>query len=92
MNGCVKNVQRLSTAGLRLNKDKCVFMATEATYLGYRIDEKGLHPIKEKFRAIVEAPAPTNVSELRSYLGLLNYSGRFLPNLSSVLATMHELL
>ena len=85
-------LQRLSAAGLRLNKDKCVFMATEATYLGYRIDEKGLHPIKEKVRAIVEAPAPTNVSELRSYLGLLNYYGWFLPNLSSVLAPMHELL
>ena len=85
-------LQRLSAAGLRLNKDKCVFMATETTYLGYRIDEKGLHPIKEKVRAIVEAPAPTNVSELRSYLGLLNYYGRFLPNLSSVLAPTHELI
>lgn len=31
-------LQRLSTAALCLNKDKCVFMASEATYLGYRID------------------------------------------------------
>ena len=54
--------------------------------------EPGIHPIKEKVRAIVEVPAPTNVSELRSYLGLLNYYGQFLPNFSSVLAPMHELL
>lgn len=85
-------LQKLSGAGLRLNKDKCVFMAAEVVYLGYRIDAKGLHPIKEKVRAIVDAPAPTNVTELRSYLGLLNYYGRFLPNLSSVLAPLHELL
>ena len=55
-------------------------MVSEATYLGYRIDEKGLHPIKEKVRAIVEVPATTNVS------------WDSLTNLSSVLAPMHELL
>lgn len=65
-------------------------MATEATYLGYRIDEKGLHPIKENVRAIVETPTPRNVPEFRSYLGLLNYYGEFLPNL--YLVTMLELL
>lgn len=65
-------------------------MATEATYLGYRIDEKGLHPIKEKVRAIVETPTLRNVPEFRSYLGLLNYYGEFLPNL--YLVTMPELL
>lgn len=62
-------LQRLSTADLRLNKDKCFFLATEATYLRYRIYEKELHPIQEKIRANVEAPTPTNFSELRSYLG-----------------------
>ena len=70
----------LSTAALCVNKDKCVFMVSEATYLGYRIDEKGLHPTKEKVRAIVEVPAPTNVS------------WDSLTNLSSVLAPMHDLL
>lgn len=73
-------LQSLSTAALCVNKDKCVLMVSEATYLGYRIDEKGLHPIKEKVRAIVEVPAPTNVS------------WDSLTNLYSVLASMHELL
>lgn len=40
----------------------------------------------------MEAPAPTNVTELKSYLGLLNYYGRFLPSLSTLLAPLHELL
>ena len=42
-------------------------------YLGHRIDEYGIHPTVEKVRAIKEAPKPTCVKELRSYLGLANY-------------------
>ena len=42
--------------------------------------------------AITKAPAPTNVPELRSFLGLLNYYGRFIPNLASLLHPLNELL
>ena len=66
-------LSRLSTAGLRLNVDKCTFMAPEVTYLGYRIDKEGLHAVKEKVQAVSMAPAPRNTKELRSYLGCLNY-------------------
>ena len=51
-----------------------------------------LHPVPEKARAITDAPAPSNVSELRSYLGMLQYYVRFLPNLSSELSPLHDLL
>ena len=61
-------------------------------YLGHRIDNQGLHPIVEKVEAIRDAPAPTNVSELRSYLGLLTYYSKFLPNMSTVLAPVYRLL
>nr|XP_023659478.1 uncharacterized protein K02A2.6-like [Paramormyrops kingsleyae] len=40
----------------------------------------------------MEAPTPKNVSELKSYLGLLNYCNKFLPNLATLLAPLHELL
>ena len=85
-------LSRLKKAGLRLQKKKCVFMASEVNYLGHRIDAEGLHPLSEKVRAIQEAPAPRSVSELKSYLGLLSYYGKFLPNLSSILAPLHNLL
>ena len=55
---------RLEKAGLRLNTKKCQFLASEVTYLGYRIDSEGLHPTKEKLRAVQAAPRPTNVTEL----------------------------
>lgn len=85
-------LQRLQDAGLRLKKGKCLFMQSSVTYLGHRIDSEGIHPTSEKLEAIARAPAPGNVSELRSYLGMLNYYHRFLQNLSHVLAPLHELL
>ena len=50
--------------------------------LEYKIDAEGLHPLPEKIEAIVEAPSPTNVTQFMSYLGLLSYYSRFLPNLT----------
>ena len=87
-----KVLSRLATAGMRLNVDKCTFMAPEVTYLGYRIDKEGLHAVSEKVQAIAMAPAPQNCKELRSYLGCLNYYGRFIKNLSSEIAPLNKLL
>ena len=46
----------------------------------------------ETLSAVRDAPAPTNLTELRSYLGMVNNYGRFLPNLATMLAPMHQLL
>ncbi|XP_036002862.1 uncharacterized protein K02A2.6-like [Fundulus heteroclitus] len=85
-------LRRLSEAGLRLKRSKCVFQAQSVTYLGHRISAQGLSPVEEKVRAIKEAPSPKNVAELRSFLGLVNYYGKFLPDLSTVLAPLYKLL
>ena len=60
--------------------------------LGHRLDATGVRPTNDKIQAIAEAPVPRNVPELRSYLGMLNYYHRFLPDLSSLLAPLHSLL
>ena len=85
-------LQRVESAGLRLNRSKCFFLRPRIEYLGYAIDEQGLHPTEEKVKAIKEAPTPKNVSELRSFLGIINYYSRFLPNLSTRLAPLYKLL
>lgn len=87
-----KVLSRLEKAGLRVQKSKCVFMSTEVIYLGHKINAEGLHPIAEKIEAVQAAPAPTNVTELKSYLGLLSYYGKFLPNMSTLLAPLYQLL
>ena len=83
-------LNRLQRAGLRVQQKKCVFFETEVVYLGHKIYAEGLHPLSEKVEAIVAAPAPRNVGELKSYLGLLSYYGKFLPNLSSTLAPLYN--
>ena len=85
-------LRRMEQAGLRLSKGKCLFMAPSVEYLGYKIDADGLHPLPEKVRAIERAPKPRNTTELKAYLGLLTYYGRFLPNLSTVLSPLYRLL
>ncbi|XP_064653028.1 uncharacterized protein K02A2.6-like [Lineus longissimus] len=85
-------LRRLHEAGIKLNMEKCKFLADSVIYLGYKIDAEGIHPVEEKVRAIAQAPTPMDVKELRSYLGCLNYYAKFLPNLSMVLAPLHELL
>ncbi len=75
-------LQRLSDTGLRVKQSKCLFMVPTVTFLGHRIDAKGLHPLVDKVKAIEAAPTPTNITELKSYLGLLTYCGKFLPNLA----------
>ena len=83
---------KLEDAGLRLNKKKCYFLRSHIEYLGHVIDQNGIHPTAEKVRAVQDARKPQNVSELRSFFGILNYYHRFLPNLSAKLAPLYHLL
>ena len=85
-------LKRLSEHGLRLKQKKCAFMVNEVVYLGQKINSQGIQPIQEKVRAIADAPSPKNVSEVRSYLGMINYYQKYLPNLSTILAPLHSLL
>ena len=78
--------------GLRLRREKCEFLQEEVDFLGYRMNKDGLHPDKGKVDAINNAPRPENVSQLKSFLGLLNYYGKFIANLSSILEPLHRLL
>ncbi|XP_056912821.1 uncharacterized protein K02A2.6-like [Takifugu flavidus] len=85
-------LQRLEEYGLTVRKDKCEFFKPSVEYLGHVTDAEGLHTAPSKITAIVDAPPPQNISQLRSFLGLLNYYGRFIPNLALLLQPLHELL
>lgn len=82
----------LQNSGLKLNLDKCIFFAQSVEYLGFVIDNEGLHPSKSKTLAIEMAPRPNNVKELQAFLGSINFYGRFIKNLSSILNPLYKLL
>ena len=85
-------LSKLENVGIRLKRNKCAFMLPAVEYLGHRISAQGLQPTQKKIQAIHNAPAPTNVGQLKSYLGLLNYYCKFLPNLSCTLVPLYRLL
>ena len=85
-------LEHLESAGIRLKHQKCSFMIPEVEYLGHSVSEKGIQPMSEKVRAIRDAPQPQDVSQLRSFLGMLNYYGKFIPNLATLLRPLYDLL
>jgi hypothetical protein len=85
-------LRRLESAGMRLKREKCAFLLKSVSYLGHVISAEGLHTAESKVKAVVEAPDPRNISELRSFLGMVNYYGNFLPNLATTLSPLYHLL
>ena len=82
----------METSGFRLKRAKCLFFLKSIDYLGHTISPDGLSPNEKKVQAIRAAPRPVDVGQLRSFLGLVNYYGKFLPNLASTLALLYLLL
>ena len=83
---------RLEEAGPRLKKEKCSFLMPEVEYLGHRISREGLQPTEAKIWAVAGAPEPQQLDESSSFLGLVNYYGKFLPCLASTAAPLYCLL
>ena len=82
----------LQQHGFRLRKDKCRFLMPSVEYLGHIVDASGIRATLEKVDAILQAPPPTNTTELRAFLGLVNYYGKFVSNLATLLRPLNDLL
>nr|VZI00034.1 unnamed protein product [Spirometra erinaceieuropaei] len=85
-------LERVQEYGFRLRADKCQFFLDSIKYLGFVFDANGRHPDPENIRAIQRMPAPKNVSQLRSFLGLISYYSAFLPSLHDLRAPLNRLL
>ena len=91
----LENLRRVFAAldnyGLKLQLDKCVFFAPEVSYLGYIISKDGLCASEERVQAILQYATPTDLKQLESFVGKLNYYGKFLPAFASVCAPLNQL-
>lgn len=81
----------MKNSGLKLSLQKYSFFQNKIEYLGYVIDKVGLHTSNFKTAAIQQATKSTNVSQLKSFLGLVNYYGKFVKNLAMVLHPLYNL-
>ena len=84
-------LQRLQESGIHLCEEKCMFGQQQVEYLGHCIDAMGIHPTKNKVRAISEAPTPANITQLRAFAGLMNYYAKFIPQVAAHMAPLYKL-
>jgi Reverse transcriptase (RNA-dependent DNA polymerase)/RNase H-like domain found in reverse transcriptase len=82
----------LKACGLRAHPAKSCFFADTVEYLGHYIGANGLTPHQAKIAAVAGLRVPTNVSELRSVLGFLNYYRCYVQNFSAIAAPLNRLL
>jgi hypothetical protein len=85
-------LSRLQQANLKLSPKKCHLLKTKISYLGHVISSGIIQPDPNKIHAIVNYPRPTNIKELRSFLGLASYYRRFIRNFSQIATPLNRLL
>ena len=85
-------LNQIQEAGLTLNKEKCVFSKKSIMFLSKLVDEQGTKPDPDKIVAINIMLQPTNITELRRFLGMVNQLNKFSSNLADHIKPLHDLL
>ena len=82
---------RFRDNNLRVKLAKCVFASPQVTYLGHCISQQGVSPDPTKLTAVAEISLPSNIKEVRTFLGLTGYYRRFIPNYATVAQPLTKL-
>ena len=77
--------------GLKINLKKCIFGVQELSFAGLKLTNKGIIPDSSKVDAVTKAKVPTNVTEVRSFLGLVNYCSQFIPGYAELTEPLRKL-
>ncbi|XP_055615101.1 uncharacterized protein K02A2.6-like [Toxorhynchites rutilus septentrionalis] len=85
-------LRRLEEYGFTVRIEKCSFRMPEVKYLGQILDGNGIKPDPNKTSAIATMPAPHDIPSLRSYLGGVNYYGKYVPEMRKLRYPMDQLL
>ncbi|GBM86638.1 Transposon Ty3-G Gag-Pol polyprotein [Araneus ventricosus] len=85
-------LQRLQDSGWTLNAEKCQFRKKSIKFLGHIISADGICPDPTKTEAIKKMSQPTNITELKRFLGMMNFFRKFVPNLTDMAEPLHAML
>ena len=83
-----KVMEAIKNSGLKLNQNKCQLKKEKVTFFGHVISKNGIEPDPQKVEAVTKLNAPKDVDELRCILGMVNYLGRFMQGLSTMLTDL----
>ncbi|XP_049301295.1 uncharacterized protein K02A2.6-like [Anopheles funestus] len=87
-----ETLKRIQEYGFTIRSDKCSFNKNQVRYLGHIIDKHGIQPDPAKVAVIKDLPPPHDIAGVRSFLGAINYYGRFIPNMRSLRYPLDNLL
>ncbi|MCG8113621.1 MAG: RNase H-like domain-containing protein, partial [Candidatus Thiodiazotropha taylori] len=73
------------------SRKKCEFNLPKLEFMGHVLSESGVGPSEAKVSAVLNAREPRSISEVRSWLGLVQYNARFIPDLATISAPLREL-
>lgn len=85
-------LKRIEQEGITLNQEKCIFAKQSLTFLGHKISSSGVAVDPDRINSIISFPEPKNKKQLLQYLGMFNFSSRFIPNRSQILEPLTSLL
>eukprot|EP00794_Sanderia_malayensis_P000683 gene683-biopygen1108 len=85
-------LKRLSEKGLKLKKSKCSFLDNKLHFYGQIFSESGTQPDPHRVQDVLNAPVPKCASELRSFLGMVNYSAKYIADFATIAAPLRDLL
>ncbi|QQP57647.1 Uncharacterized protein FKW44_002706 [Caligus rogercresseyi] len=85
-------LERCAKHGLTVNKDKSVLGATQIDFVGYKIGHNSIVADAKKLDAIADFPTPSNITDLRSFMGLVNQLGQFSSDVSGAATPLRDLL
>lgn len=89
----LKNVlETCRSQNLKLNAKKTKLCTNEVEYIGHLLTDKGIKISDEKVRAVVEMPEPSSIKNVQTLLGMVTYTCKFLPGLSSVTEPLRQLI
>ncbi|KAG0431913.1 Transposon Ty3-G Gag-Pol polyprotein [Dictyocoela muelleri] len=85
-------LQRLKDYKLIINKDKLIYCEEEVNFLGFRISLNKVKPFLNRTMGIQNFPIPNSKRKLRGFIGLINFDRNFIPNLSTILKPLYNIL
>ena len=85
-------LDKIREHNMKLNRDICEFRKSSNSYVGHVLTGQDCKPDPEKVRAIKEMPPSTNVKELQTLLGFVQYLAKFVANMSDITAPLRQLL
>ncbi|RWR99670.1 Retrovirus-related Pol polyprotein from transposon 17.6-like protein, partial [Dinothrombium tinctorium] len=75
-----KTLDCVRKANIKLRTDKCCFFQREIDFLGHKISAKGIEINQDRVNSILKIKDPTNITEVKSFLGVLNYFRNHIKN------------